>query len=116
MINAIDEAFRSRISIAHCYQQLDEDNRKIVWTRMIDDMDETKVDKKDLHSKVSRWAKHDLNARQIRNILTTAETATFDDVTLLRAGTVELYVRQVIDFARDLTEQPKLRRQRIIQA
>jgi hypothetical protein len=114
MIHTIDESFRSRISIAHEYYPLDVNARMEVWTHIIEGMSDIKADKRELRTKISRWAKEDLNARQIRNILMTAETATFDGLDLLRADTVEVYIRQSLEFGNLFKRKADTSRRRIL--
>ncbi len=75
MIHTIDEAFRSRIRVAYAYEDLDAHSRRLIWTDFIQRMDSTRVNKKALLAKAAKWAAEELNARQIRNILMTAETS-----------------------------------------
>jgi hypothetical protein len=114
MIHSIDEAFRSRLSVAHEYKALDSEARAEIWQGIISRMDDKKVDKKNLVAQIPKWARLEFNARQIRNILTTAETAIFEDVTLLDAETVEIFIREVLSFAKLFKNKQEANRKRVL--
>lgn len=69
-----DEAFKSRINLAIRYPNLDEDQRVEIWRNFIQVLRRSKerVDYEDLESNVPHLARHDMNGRQIRNVITMA--------------------------------------------
>jgi len=74
LVNVVDEAFQSRINIALEFPELDTAARRKVWETFINRMDQDIVaDVDDLIDCAHDWAKKDLSARQIRNIISTTE-------------------------------------------
>jgi hypothetical protein len=71
----MDIAFQSRISIGIRYRELDGDFRKQIWTnfinRLADNESEAKIELRDNIDTLAAW---ELNGRQIRNVLTIAQS------------------------------------------
>jgi SpoVK/Ycf46/Vps4 family AAA+-type ATPase len=75
LINIVDQAFRSRVRIAIEFGGLDWGNRKKIWDMFISGMSPELADLDELLACTADWASKDkLNARQIRNIVLTAES------------------------------------------
>jgi hypothetical protein len=114
LIHTIDEAFRSRISVAYAYEKLDVAACERVWRDFIEEMDERKVNKKGLLAEVERWGKLNLNARQIRNILMTAETIMLDQISFLQAEDVEDIIRDTDAFDRFFKKKEESNKNRVL--
>ncbi|KAH7325689.1 P-loop containing nucleoside triphosphate hydrolase protein [Stachybotrys elegans] len=73
-VGTFDEAFQSRIQVAIHYPTLDYLSRKRIWENffhlLYDDEQDADVD--ELRRHTEQLAEHQMNGRQIRNILTTA--------------------------------------------
>ncbi|KAF2195736.1 P-loop containing nucleoside triphosphate hydrolase protein [Zopfia rhizophila CBS 207.26] len=69
-----DEAFKSRVQLAMRYPPLDFEDRLEVWHMFFRDMLEgdERVKRDELNGRVDMLARHDLNGRQIRNVINTA--------------------------------------------
>jgi AAA+ superfamily predicted ATPase len=74
LVNTIDEAFRSRINIAIEFKELSYTTRLKIWTTFITGVDRSLIDHTRILAEVSDWANEPLNARQIRNVVLTAES------------------------------------------
>lgn len=73
-IMTIDPAFQSRIQIAIKFPDLTSDMRRQIWKNFIDRLDEKEREgKKELLDHLDDMKEWNLNGRQIRNVLTTAE-------------------------------------------
>ncbi|KXX78357.1 putative AAA family ATPase y4kL [Madurella mycetomatis] len=114
MIHTIDEAFRSRISVAYDYGELDKTSRQRVWRDFIEAIDGRKVNKRGLLAEVERWANVELNARQIRNILMTAETVTLEKISLLEADDVEDIMRDTDAFRKVFKAKEAANKRRVL--
>jgi AAA+ superfamily predicted ATPase len=66
---AFDDAMCSRISLFLYYEKHDEDQRKTIWTRMLE-----RVGLDGTPNELAEFAKPQLNGREIRNIMKTAHT------------------------------------------
>lgn len=73
MIHSIDKAFRSRINIAVHYDNLTLKQRTNLWKLFIGNLSPARVKSSELMMNVNDWAKLELNGRQIRNVVLTAE-------------------------------------------
>jgi AAA+ superfamily predicted ATPase len=72
-VGRFDEAFRSRIMLALHYKPLTHDQRRQVWRnffRRLQDLDGTKISFEKLMRHVEDLADHNLNGREIRNVIT----------------------------------------------
>ena len=74
ILNIIDEAFVSRVSVAIEFQELGDTQRLKIWKNFLDRMDGRLANKRLLLQEAETWSQEPLNARQIRNIILTAET------------------------------------------
>lgn len=73
-VGTFDEAFTSRIQLALHYKNLSEHQRTKIWgnfLRRLKELDEEGIDFLDLEDNIEQLAKHNLNGRQIRNVITT---------------------------------------------
>ena len=66
-VKNIDQAFYSRISIALEFEEADDEKRQKVWTNLLGAAGLSNLD-------IEALAKHDLNGRQIKNIIRLAQT------------------------------------------
>ncbi|KAJ8128237.1 hypothetical protein O1611_g5397 [Lasiodiplodia mahajangana] len=74
-VGTFDEAFKSRIQLALHYKNLSEHQRTRIWGNFIsrlEGINEEGIDFADLKDNVETLAKHRLNGREIRNVITTA--------------------------------------------
>ena len=73
-VGVFDEAFKSRIQVALHYENLNRPARKKIWQNFLDmlEEDEESVNFDEIKLHLDELAGHDLNGRQIRNVLTTA--------------------------------------------
>ncbi|KAI0205552.1 hypothetical protein F4808DRAFT_472240 [Astrocystis sublimbata] len=74
-VGTFDEAFKSRIQLALHYKNLSEDQRTEIWRNFLsrlEDINEEGIDFVDLKDNIKELAKHRLNGREIRNVITTA--------------------------------------------
>jgi hypothetical protein len=74
-LGTMDLAFQSRISIAIKYNALDAPLRRRIWENFIDRLDNAEAEAKEqLRKNLDDLQEWDLNGRQIRNILTIAQS------------------------------------------
>ena len=73
MIHSIDKAFRSRINIAIHYDDLSLEQKTSLWKLFIGNLHPDRAKKNELLKEVDKWAKLNLNGRQIRNVVLTSE-------------------------------------------
>jgi len=76
-VGTIDEAFRTRIQLALHYSNPTREQRRLIWTGYLNklkghDKEEPNIDLSDVTSNLDRLAEYPMNARQIRNTITTA--------------------------------------------
>ena len=79
-VGTFDEAFNSRIQVALHYGPLTKKSRKQIWLNFMDMLEEqdVEVDRAELESRVEELAAEDMNGRQIRNsVLTAQQLATY---------------------------------------
>lgn len=79
-MGTFDEAFKSRIQVALYYDRLGIPARRKVWQNFFDmmEVDQEEMDSDGLRLHLSELADHEMNGRQIRNVVTTArQLATF---------------------------------------
>jgi SpoVK/Ycf46/Vps4 family AAA+-type ATPase len=74
MIHSIDKAFRSRINIAIHYDELTLSQKTNLWKLFLGNLPPERAKTKELMESVTEWAKLNLNGRQIRNVVLTAES------------------------------------------
>ena len=74
-LGTMDIAFQSRISIAIKYRELDSQLRWRIWTNFIDRLDNSEAEAKEqLRANLEDIKEWELNGRQIRNVLTIAQS------------------------------------------
>lgn len=73
-VGTFDEAFKSRIQLALHYPNLNQDQRLKIWTDFITRLETLgeEMDVLTIRPMLAELAKHAMNGRQIRNVLTTA--------------------------------------------
>lgn len=79
-VGTFDEAFNSRIQVALHYRPLAKNSRKQIWLNFLEMLEEqdVEVDTAELESRVEELAAEDMNGRQIRNcVLTAQQLATY---------------------------------------
>lgn len=79
LIDCIDDAFESRISYPVHFYELTQLDRHRIWTDFIGDLDLISPYKQALLNETDRWAAAEINGRQIRNILSMAESLAVGD-------------------------------------
>ena len=84
MIHSIDKAFRSRINIAIHYDELSLDQKNSLWKLFIGNLHPERAKTNELLKEVDKWAKLNLNGRQIRNVVLTAEALALGESDYLR--------------------------------
>jgi hypothetical protein len=101
-IMTIDAAFQSRIQIAIKFPDLTPDMRRQIWKNFINRLDKKEVQgKKELLEHLEDMKEWNLNGRQIRNVLTTAESLALSLERrrgALRYDQVEEVVNQTLQF------------------
>jgi AAA+ superfamily predicted ATPase len=96
-INAIDEAFRSRISYAVPYTDLDRETRRSIW----EDFVSRTANKAELLEYVDDWAREEINGRQIRNVILNAETLSMANPLsnpILERENIDALLKATVDF------------------
>lgn len=79
-LGTMDIAFQSRISIAIKYQTLDTDMRRNIWQNFINLLDSSEAAaKRELTERLDEIQEWPLNGRQIRNVLTMAQSVAGTD-------------------------------------
>ncbi|RYC62786.1 hypothetical protein CHU98_g3425 [Xylaria longipes] len=74
-VGTFDEAFKSRIQLALHYENLSESQRTKIWGNFLsrlEEINEEGIDFADLQDSIEELAKHKLNGREIRNVITIA--------------------------------------------
>ncbi|KAI1456035.1 AAA family ATPase [Annulohypoxylon moriforme] len=74
-VDIFDKAFQSRIHLAVHYHDLTSNQRKEIWRNFIKHLErlhEGGIDIEELYIYLDELAKHEINGREIRNIITTA--------------------------------------------
>lgn len=71
-VGTFDEAFKSRIHLTIGYSKLSEEQRFGIWQNFVNLLKNTSelVDVRDLEANIPKLAQHNMNGRQIRNVLT----------------------------------------------
>lgn len=100
-VGVFDEAFISRIQVALHYAHLTKNKRIVIWENLINRFC-SKDDTSDIIADLDELAEHQLNGRQIRNVLLVAiQTAQYDDMRLCRRH-LDHAIRQHTQFERYL--------------
>ncbi|GME27635.1 P-loop containing nucleoside triphosphate hydrolase protein [Neofusicoccum parvum] len=73
-VGTLDEAFKSRIQVALQYPPLNRPSRKQIWRNFFDmlETDDEEINLHELRRRIDELTSHEMNGRQIRNVLTTA--------------------------------------------
>jgi AAA+ superfamily predicted ATPase len=106
LINVIDQAFLSRVSIAIEYPSPDANVRLKIWKGFIERINpkvSTNRSRQQLLDQAEEWAESELNARQIRNIILTAES-----LAIGRGQTTEIkseHIQTVLDHTIEFQEK-----------
>ncbi|KAI9675245.1 MAG: hypothetical protein M1822_008982 [Bathelium mastoideum] len=116
-IETIDLAFQSRIHIAIKYDMLTPERRRRIWERFIDRLDEREEEaKSELRAKLDDIQEWELNGRQIRNVLSIAESTALNSQQrrgALRYRHVETVANETLDFQDFFQESHKQRKNQI---
>jgi hypothetical protein len=124
-VGTFDEAFKSRIQLALRYENLNRDQRRQIWSNFMshiasfesadDHTPSSPIDFEDIQRHIDDLAAHEMNGRQIRNVITTArQLAEFRrvqlDYEMLRkvikvAGRFDQYLEEV-KLAKELKAAP----------
>lgn len=74
-MGTFDEAFKSRIQVALHYQTLRKKSRKQIWQNFFEMIEEEndEIDMSEFYSRIDELAEEEMNGRQIRNCLKTAQ-------------------------------------------
>jgi hypothetical protein len=88
-VGTFDEAFSSRIQVALHYGPLTKKSRKQIWQNFFDMLEEQEVDVNmaEFENRLDELAAEDMNGRQIRNCLLTAQQLAFLQQRTVRVGT-----------------------------
>ncbi|EHK48579.1 hypothetical protein TRIATDRAFT_262278 [Trichoderma atroviride IMI 206040] len=74
-VGTFDEAFKSRIQLALHYKPLTQPQRARIWLNFfshLKSLEENTIDYDDIESYIDELSEHEMNGRQIRNVITTA--------------------------------------------
>lgn len=74
-VGTFDEAFKSRIQLSLHYDKLNKAQRRKIWRNFIErlkSLGEANVEFDDLYDHMDELVDHEMNGRQIRNVITTA--------------------------------------------
>lgn len=101
-IETMDLAFQSRVHIAVKYETLTAQKRRRIWEGFIDRLDEREEEAKmELRERLDDIQEWELNGRQIRNVLSIAESTALNDQRrrgALRYRHVESVANETLDF------------------
>ena len=108
LIDCMDEAFESRISYPLHFPKLSLEDKEKIWSDFIDDMDMLQAHKNALLKHIPLWSREDINGRQIRNIIMTAEGIAFSDEShpILTPKHINDQLNAIIEFQDFLRENP----------
>ncbi|KAL9111646.1 MAG: hypothetical protein Q9227_003919 [Pyrenula ochraceoflavens] len=105
LVNVIDEAFQSRISIGIEYPELDMSARTKIFRNFISRMDPSIANRRELTKMAPEWAEEDLNARQIRNVLQICESLVIGRGSgRVEVEDVEMVMRHTLDFTKSVRD------------
>lgn len=99
-IETMDRAFQSRIQIAVEYKSLPTSSRRKIWEAFVQTLP-LEEERDELEPHVGAWQTHQLNGRQIRNVMNLARTLALDDVSsgrMLRSDHVETAIEETLKF------------------
>ncbi|KAI9745900.1 MAG: hypothetical protein M1818_000581 [Claussenomyces sp. TS43310] len=109
MIHSIDKAFRSRINIAIHYDDLTLHQKTSLWRLFIQKLHPERCDTAGLLRRVDMWAQQNLNGRQIRNVVLTAEALALGESKYLKmnADHIERIIRDTQEFNQAIENEKK---------
>ena len=104
-VGTFDEAFKSRIQVALHYKPLNRNSRKQIWRNFFDMMEEQNedIDLDDFESRLDELSAQDMNGRQIRNCLQTAQQLSRFKGVPLNWNSLSRALKTAFDFQRYLT-------------
>ncbi|KAI9703001.1 MAG: hypothetical protein M1820_005992 [Bogoriella megaspora] len=113
-IGTMDIAFQSRIHVTIKYDPLTPDMRERIWTRFIDRLsDKEVIAKRELLNALPDIREWELNGRQIRNVLSIAESTALNEARrrgALRYSHVETVANESIEFMQFFDDDHKERK------
>ena len=103
-MGTFDEAFKSRIQLALHYGPLTKKSRKQIWLNFLNMLEEQDVDVDiaELEGRLDELAAEDLNGRQIRNCLLTAQQLAHHKQERLGWEHLSQAIKTAIDFQKYL--------------
>jgi AAA+ superfamily predicted ATPase len=104
-IGLFDEAFKSRINLSLHYPKLNAASRERVWRNFGKSLEaRNEIDKREIEEHADELAKHDLNGRQIRNVINIARDLAVYDKKALSYEFIDAALTPVIKFEHFLSE------------
>ncbi|TRX92245.1 hypothetical protein FHL15_006860 [Xylaria flabelliformis] len=101
-VGIFDEAFKSRIQLALHYKNLSPHQRTQIWGNFfsrLEEINEDGIDFLDLKDNTEELAKHKLNGREIRNVITTARYTTIAQIFKLALSSSSANKKLEVDLA-----------------
>ena len=105
-LTTFDTAFRSRIHLALKYSALNQETRKELWKLFIAKTSKDDVLEAWSESDLNDLAKVNINGRQIKNTVRTANTLAKSTKTNLNKEHLEVVLETIRDFEEDLNDAP----------
>jgi SpoVK/Ycf46/Vps4 family AAA+-type ATPase len=105
-LTTFDTAFRSRIHLALKYSALNQETRKELWKLFIAKTSKYDVLEAWSESDLNDLAKVNINGRQIKNTVRTANTLAKSTKTNLNKEHLEVVLETIRDFEEDLNDAP----------
>ncbi|KAF2731968.1 AAA family ATPase [Polyplosphaeria fusca] len=93
----IDPAFQSRIHFTVHYPELDEASRKAVWTNFLNSVAKSSEVAEFGEKDIDKLARHMLNGRQIKNIVSCAVSLAREQKTTVTVSQIEILLKILID-------------------
>lgn len=116
-ITTMDHAFQSRIHIAIKYDPLTPEMRERIWARFISRLNDKEIiAKQELTEALPDIREWELNGRQIRNVLSIAESTALNDAHrrgALRYSHVEAVANQSIEFQQFFSDNQRERKSHV---
>jgi ATP-dependent 26S proteasome regulatory subunit len=107
-IGTFDEAFKSRVQLALHFPTLDESGRRGVWRNFAKSLSEKgHIDPEEIDQNLDQLAKHNLNGRQIRNVISTARQVATYRKQALQFEHIDESLKVVNDFEEYVTKVHK---------
>ena len=105
-LTTFDTAFRSRIHLALKYSALNQETRKELWKLFIAKTSKDDVLEAWSEGDLNELAKVNINGRQIKNTVRTANTLAKSTKTNLNKEHLEVVLETIRDFEEDLNDAP----------